>query len=132
MKFLNEIDGASKIITDPFNQFVTQAEKTKIGQIDNKADKSQVLTNVPANAVFTDTTYGVATTSANGLMSGTDKTNLNSNTSARHSHTNKMTLDKITEVDGELRYNGETVVTKTVFTWAKLKGQMSWGELIGL
>lgn len=33
--------------------------------------------DVPANAVFTDTTYSVATTSANGLMSSTDKTKLN-------------------------------------------------------
>lgn len=32
--------------------------------------------SVPSNAVFTDTTYGVATQSANGLMSGSDKTKL--------------------------------------------------------
>lgn len=32
-----------------------------------------VLTDVPANAVFTDTTYNNATTSAAGLMSATDK-----------------------------------------------------------
>ena len=49
-------------------------------------------------------------------MSSTDKTNLNFNTSERHSHTNKATLDKITEVGEELKYNGETVVTKTSFT----------------
>ena len=49
-----------------------------------------------------------------------------------HTHTNITALNNITEVDGELRYNGETVVTKTVFTWARLKGAMSWGELIGL
>ena len=42
-----------------------------------KVDDSQVLTNVPAGAKFTDTTYGLATTSANGLMSSTDKTKLN-------------------------------------------------------
>lgn len=36
-----------------------------------------VESNVPADAVFTDTTYGVATTSANGLMSAADKTQLN-------------------------------------------------------
>ena len=38
-----------------------------------------VLSNVPANAKFTDTntTYGVATTSANGLMSSGDKSKLN-------------------------------------------------------
>ena len=37
-----------------------------------------VLANVPANAKFTDTntTYGVATTSTNGLMSSTDKSKL--------------------------------------------------------
>ena len=34
-------------------------------------------TSVPANAKFTDTTYEEASTSANGLMSATDKTNLN-------------------------------------------------------
>lgn len=31
---------------------------------------------VPAGAKFTDTTYSVATTSANGLMSSTDKARL--------------------------------------------------------
>ena len=44
--------------------------------LDDKVDNSQVLTNVPLNAKFTDTTYGVSTTSANGLMSSTDKTKL--------------------------------------------------------
>ena len=37
-----------------------------------------VNSDVPANAKFTDTTYSVATTSANGLMSSTDKSKLNS------------------------------------------------------
>jgi hypothetical protein len=36
-----------------------------------------VNSNVPANAVFTDTTYSDATTSAHGLMSPADKTKLN-------------------------------------------------------
>ena len=36
----------------------------------------RVNSDVPANAKFTDTTYGVATTSANGLMSSTDKSKL--------------------------------------------------------
>ena len=35
-----------------------------------------VETAVPANAVFTDTTYNNATTSADGLMSSSDKTKL--------------------------------------------------------
>ena len=33
--------------------------------------------SVPSNAVFTDTTYNLATTSANGLMSSTDKKKIN-------------------------------------------------------
>lgn len=36
-----------------------------------------VNANVPSGAKFTDTTYSVATTSSNGLMSSTDKTKLN-------------------------------------------------------
>ena len=36
-----------------------------------------IASNVPANAKFTDTTYGVATTSANGLMSTAMVTKLN-------------------------------------------------------
>ena len=34
--------------------------------------------DVPSNAKFTDTTYSVATTSSNGLMSSTDKATINS------------------------------------------------------
>lgn len=62
-----------------------------LGNVDNTADANKnvayaadsgttnghtVNIDVPANAVFTDTTYSVATTSADGLMSSTDKTNL--------------------------------------------------------
>ena len=70
MKFLNSIDGASKIITDSDNRFVTDAEKQKWDNIDNKADKSQVLTNVPANAVFTDTKYTHPTTHPYSMITG--------------------------------------------------------------
>lgn len=100
--------------------------------LNGKVDNSRVLTDVPASAKFTDTTYGVATTSTNGLMSSTDKQNLDTNTASRHTHTNKTTLDGLSDVSGKLKYNGETVVTKTSFTWAKLKGAMSWAELIGM
>lgn len=59
-----------------------------LGDVDNTADSEksvayaanagtvngfEVHKAVPANAIFTDTTYGVATSSANGLMSKTDK-----------------------------------------------------------
>lgn len=39
-------------------------------------DGHSVGKDVPSDAVFTDTTYSVATTSANGLMSAADKTKL--------------------------------------------------------
>jgi hypothetical protein len=73
----------------------TTAEKTKLAGIEAGATADQtkadidalginaatvggftVGKSVPSNAVFTDTTYSVATTSANGLMSSTDKTKL--------------------------------------------------------
>lgn len=42
----------------------------------SKVNNHAVNIDVPANAKFTDTTYGVATASSNGLMSSTDKTKL--------------------------------------------------------
>ena len=96
---------------------------------------NKVKTDVPANAKFTDTvttingktgaitkadivalgipaqdtTYSIATTSANGLMSSTDKQNLEANTTSRHIHSNKSVIDKFTEVDNKLFYNGEEI-----------------------
>jgi hypothetical protein len=50
------------------------------GELDGKVDDSQVLTDVPAGALFTDTdtdtTYSNATTSTDGLMAKEDKTKL--------------------------------------------------------
>jgi len=43
-----------------------------------KLNGHTILSDVPANAKFTDTTYSVATTSANGLLSSADKTKLDS------------------------------------------------------
>lgn len=42
----------------------------------SKVNNHTVNIDVPANAKFTDTTYGMATASSNGLMSSTDKTKL--------------------------------------------------------
>lgn len=42
----------------------------------SKVNNHTVNIDVPANAKFTDTTYGVATASSNGLMPSTDKTKL--------------------------------------------------------
>lgn len=43
-----------------------------------KVDGHTISADVPAGAKFTDTTYSIATTTANGLMSSADKTKLDS------------------------------------------------------
>ena len=110
--------------------------KEQINSLDaDKVDNSRVLTNVPVNAKFTDTittingktgaiskadivalgipsqdtTYSIATTSANGLMSSTDKQNLEANTTSRHTHINKAVIDKFSEVDNKLYYDGAEI-----------------------
>ena len=68
--------------------------------LSTKQDKLTAGTNITiSNNVISakDTTYDNATTSKAGLMSAADKTNLNANTSARHTHSNKATLDKLTD-----------------------------------
>lgn len=87
------------------------------GIVDNaeKVNNHIVEKDVPANAVFTDTTYSEATTSQAGLMSSTDKSNLDSNTSARHTHSNKSTLDGISSSDIS-NWNGKQDATDNSLT----------------
>ena len=59
-----------------------------------------VALGIPAQ----DTTYSIATTSANGLMSSTDKQSLDENTTSRHTHINKAVIDKFSEVDNKPYY----------------------------
>lgn len=70
MKFLNKIDGADKVVTDSSNRFVTDTEKDTWN---GKVDASQVLTDVPANAVFTDTN---TVTSINGKTGAITKADI--------------------------------------------------------
>lgn len=68
---------ASMIVEDATHRFVTDTEKNTWN---NKQNKLTAGTNVSisGNTISaTNTTYPVATTSANGLMSSADKTNLN-------------------------------------------------------
>ncbi len=51
-----------------------------------------VNADVPSGAKFTDTTYSVATTSANGLMSSSDKSKLNGISSSYNSTTETLTI----------------------------------------
>ena len=86
------------------------------GVVDNaeKVNNHTVLTDVPADAVFTDTIYDdtalrgliadkVDKVSGKGLsendFTDTYKGNVDSNTSARHSHSNKSVLDDISSTD---------------------------------
>lgn len=87
------------------------------GIVDNaeKVNNHIVEKDVPANAVFTDTTYSEATTIQSGLMSSTDKSNLDSNTSARHTHSNKSTLDGISSSDIS-NWNGKQDATDNSLT----------------
>lgn len=76
------------------------ANKPTIPDISGKQDKLTAGANITlsGNTISAkDTTYSNATTSKSGLMSATDKTNLNANTLARHTHSNKATLDKLTD-----------------------------------
>lgn len=76
------------------------ANKPTIPDISGKQDKLTAGANITlsGNTISAkDTTYSNATTSKPGLMSATDKTNLNANTLARHTHSNKATLDKLTD-----------------------------------
>lgn len=85
-------DGSKVLSTNDY----TNEAKTKVDAI-------------PLNPKYTDTTYDVATASTNGLMSATDKQNVDSNTGARHTHTNKVVIDKFSDVGGKPYYNGNAI-----------------------
>ena len=57
------------------------------------ATEHTIGADVPADAVFTDTTYSLATTSSNGLMSSTDKTKLDGISSSYDSTTETLTIN---------------------------------------
>lgn len=82
----------SQLVQDSNNRTVTDNEKTNWNNIVNKVDKVDgkgLSTNdydntakakvdaIPASPKYTDTTYGVATTTNNGLMASSDKQALN-------------------------------------------------------
>lgn len=55
----------------------------------------------------------VATTASNGLMSSTDKSNVDANTTARHTHSNKTALDAVT-IDWMNSLASQTFVTEKI------------------
>lgn len=70
--------------------------------INSTAANGKELTDTTAWKIF-GKVYNNATTSAAGLMSATDKTNLDQNTAARHSHTNKALLDSYDQTNANIK-----------------------------
>jgi hypothetical protein len=74
----------------------------------------EVNKNVPANAVFTDTTYGVATSSANGLMSKTDKAIFDAipNSYATQAQVNQLATTATNSVNAAVSAKNDAVAAK--------------------
>ena len=95
-----------KVKTDvPVNAKFTDTITTINGKTGTITKADIVALGIPAQ----DTTYSIATTSANGLMSSTDKQNLEANTTSRHTHINKAVIDKFSEVDNKPYYDGAKI-----------------------
>lgn len=70
--------------------------------INDTAASGKALTDSTSWKIF-GKTYSNATTSAAGLMSAADKTNLDANTSARHTHSNKALLDTYDQTNANIK-----------------------------
>lgn len=73
-----------------------------------------VQTDVPQNAVFTDTTYSEVTTSQSGLMSATDKTKLNGISNGANKVNESSTNGNIQIDDAEITVYDESKLPFTV------------------
>lgn len=94
---------------------ITTAEKTK-------------LSGIPSDAKYTDTTYDVATTDANGLMSSSDKSKLNgiaagANNYTHPSYTAKSSGFYKVTVDASGHVSAVTAVTKADITGLGIPAQ---------
>ena len=93
----------------------SQTEKTKLSGIAEGANKythpSYTAKTKGLYKITVDATghvseveeVGVASTTADGLMSKTDKANINANTAARHSHGNKTLLDTYNQTNENIK-----------------------------
>ena len=100
-----------------------------------KVNNHTVNSDVPANAVFTDTTYSAATQSAAGLMSASDKTKLDgigtgANVSSVNNQTGAVTIQIPTKVSDLTNDSGfissYTETDPTVPAWAKAANKPSY------
>lgn len=93
----------------------SQTEKTKLAGISEGANKythpsytarAKGLYRITVDAtghVSAVEEVGVASTTADGLMSKTDKANVDANTAARHSHSNKTLLDTYDQTNANIK-----------------------------
>ena len=93
----------------------SQTEKTKLSGIEEGANKythpSYTTRTKGLYKITVDATghvsaveeVSVASTTADGLMSKTDKANVNANTAARHSHGNKTLLDTYDQTNANIK-----------------------------
>lgn len=78
-----------------------------------------IKTSVPENAKFTDTTYDVATTTKDGLMSATDKTKLGN----IEAGANKYVLPNAGTTLGGVKSGGDVTIKDGVITVASVGGK---------
>lgn len=83
-----------------------------------------VASDVPANAVFTDTTYSDATTGAHGLMTAADKTKLNGIATGATNNPNSSIVNLIYPV-GSIYTSVNSTSPATLFggTWERIQGR---------
>lgn len=119
--YINGIASSSTNYTLPAGSYLTYYDGTNYyfrtdgkitGSITGDAatvNGKTVGVNVPADAVFTDTTYDDATTSAHGLMSTTDKAKLNyTNVTYATCDTAAATAAKVVTVSGNSNWALQT------------------------
>lgn len=97
----------------------------------SKVNGKTVGVDVPSNAKFTDTTYSLASASANGLMSSSDYSYLSKMKNVVTPDTNKLTLSKPLVVHTEASANTFSITSDTAGIQAyKLYGS-TYGESAG-
>ena len=80
-----------KVILGKIKKVITDLHDSAFTGNAAKVNGHTVESNVPSNAVFTDTKYSAATTNAAGLMSASDKTKLDGIASGANAYTHPTT-----------------------------------------
>lgn len=101
------------------------------GIVDNaeKVNGKTVAVNVPSDAKFTDTTYSNATSSAAGLMSGTDKSKLDALPTAASL---ESTYAKKTDITGVYKYKGSVAAVSNLPSTGNTTGDVYNVEARGI